>query len=62
VAVEDSRRSAGRGRSGGGGGGDSGEGESRDGERMEGKREGVRVCDLGRGLLQKHSAGGFLQK
>ena len=60
VAVEDSRRSAGRGRRGGGGGGDSREGESRDGERMEGK--GVRVCDLGRGLLQKRSAGVFLQK
>ena len=61
VAAEDSRRSAGRGRRGGGGG-DNREGESRDGERMEGKREGVRVCDLGRGLLLKRSAGGFLQK
>ena len=60
MAVEDSRRSAGRGRRGGGG--DSGEGESRDGERMEGKREGVRVCDLGRGLLQKRSAGVFFTK
>ena len=48
-----------RGRRGVGGGGDSGEGESRDGERTEGKREGVRVCDLGRGLLQKRSAGFF---